>query len=168
MAIVVYVQYDSHKSMSSNDFKAMFLKLMDNQDNPFSPLVFIGGTPHIGKNVYIGLFSEVNAKGARVSIGDNCDIASFVSINVADSHKKCLGLAPEVERSDITIEHDVFIGSHSFVKRGAHIGHHSVVAAGTIVDGVRIPPYSLVVGNPMKVKAGYYEKFLSADSNDST
>ena len=42
------------------------------------------------------------------------------------------------------------------IKGGAHIGHHSVVAAGTIVDGVTIPPYSLVTGNPMTVKPGYY------------
>ena len=149
--------------MNDKEFKQALLKLMGNQDNPFHPLVFVGGTPNVGKNVYVGLFSEVNAKGANVTIGDNCDIASFVSINVADSHKKTLGISPEVERSDITIEHNVFIGSHSFVKRGAHIGHHSVVAAGTIVEGVRIPPYSLIVGNPMKVKEGYYKKLVEHD-----
>ena len=33
-----------------------------------------------------------------------------------------------------------------------------VVAAGTIVDGVKIPPFSLVSGNPMNVKEGYYNK----------
>jgi acetyltransferase-like isoleucine patch superfamily enzyme len=44
------------------------------------------------------------------------------------------------------------------VKGGAHIGHHCVVAAGTIVEAVTIPPYSLVVGNPMQIKEGYYLK----------
>jgi len=138
------------------NFKKIFLRIIDNQDNPFHPLVFIGGKPKFGKNVFIGFFSEINAKGADVIVGDNCDIASFVSINVTDSHKRCIGLKDEIERKTITIENNVFIGSHCFVKGGAHIGHHSVVAAGTIVEGVEIPPYSLVYGNPMKVKKGYY------------
>ncbi|MEW6989356.1 DapH/DapD/GlmU-related protein [Colwelliaceae bacterium 6441] len=101
--------------------------------------------------------SEVNANGANVSIGDNCDIASFVSINCADSHKLCLGISTEVERRDITLENNVFVGSHSVIKGGAFIGHHSVVAAGTIVEAGNFPPYSLIIGNPMKVKAGYYK-----------
>jgi acetyltransferase-like isoleucine patch superfamily enzyme len=137
-------------------FKELFLKIMDNKENPFHPLVFIKGDPVIGENTYIGLFSEINANGAEVVIGRDCDIASFVSINVSDSHKKCLSLEDEIERKPIYIEDHVFIGSHSFVKGGAHISHHSVVAAGTIVEGVTIPPYTLVYGNPMKMKEYYY------------
>lgn len=101
--------------------------------------------------------SEINAKGATVIIGDGCDIASFVSINCADSHKLCIGLSEEVDRQDITLGKYVFIGSHCVIKGGANIGHHSVVAAGTIVDGIKIEPYSLVIGNPMQVKSGYYK-----------
>lgn len=126
----------------------------------------INGDPRIGENVYIGAMSEVNAKGANVTIGENCDIASFVSINCADSHKKCIGLSTEIDRKDIHIEHNVFIGSHSFIKGGAVIGHHSVVAAGTIVEGVQIPPYSLVKGNPMEVKEGYYKQRLENEKRD--
>ncbi len=137
-------------------FNKFLLKAMGNKSNSFHPFVFIHGEPQFGKNIYIGLFSEINAKGAKVVIGDNCDIASFVSINVADSHKKCIGLKGEIERADIIIENNVFIGSHCFVKKGAHIRHHSVIGAGTIVEGVEIPPYSLVLGNPMKVNPGYY------------
>ena len=39
---------------------------------------------------------------------------------------------------------------------GANIGHHSVIAAGTVVRAGEIPPYSLVAGSPMQIKAGYY------------
>lgn len=124
--------------------------------NRFHPLVWITGEPEIAEDVYIGGFSEVNAKGATVIIEQGCDIASFVSINCADSHKKAIGIADEVDRKDIFIGSSVFIGSHSVIKGGAKIGDHSVVAAGTIVDGVDIPPYSLISGNPMKVKSGYF------------
>jgi acetyltransferase-like isoleucine patch superfamily enzyme len=126
------------------------------KDNPFHPFVWLFGEPEIGAGVYIGGFSEINARGAKVVIGDFCDIASFVSINCADSHRRCLGLEQSVARADIHIEDHVFIGSHAVVKGGTHIGHHSVVAAGAIVGPGEIPPYSLVVGNPMVVKAGYY------------
>lgn len=138
-------------------FKKIFLEMIDNQDNPFHPLVFVKGDPKVGKNVYVGLFSEINASGADIVIGDNCDIASFVSINVTDSHKRCIGLKDEIERKPIIIENNVFIGSHCFIKGGAHIGHHSVVATGTIVEGIKIPPYSLIYGNPMNVKESYYK-----------
>jgi acetyltransferase-like isoleucine patch superfamily enzyme len=48
------------------------------------------------------------------------------------------------------------------IKGGARIGHHSVIGAGTIVGPGDIPPYSLVVGNPMVVKAGYYRSHLES------
>lgn len=146
--------------MNEEEFNRLFAKLTSFKRNQYHPLVWIVGEPEIGENVYIGGMSEINANQAKVKIGNDCDIASFVSINCADSHKKCLGLSKEIERSDITIENNVFIGSHSVIKGGSYIGHHSVVAAGTIVDGIKIPPYSLIVGNPMNVKEGYYKQFI--------
>ncbi len=140
-------------------FKKIIAKLIGVPTNSFHPLAFINGRPEIGKNVCIGFFSEVNAKDARIRIGDNCDIASFVSINAADSHKKTLELMPGIERKDITLENNVFVGSHCFIGKGVHIGHHSVVAAGTIIaKPCQIPPYSLVIGNPFEIKEGYYLK----------
>ncbi|HUX95595.1 MAG TPA: acyltransferase [Bacteroidales bacterium] len=141
-------------------FMGLMIEMLDLRNNPFHPLVFINGNPEIGNNVYVGLFSEIYSKGAKVKIGDNCDIASFVAINCADSHKKGLGISDKIEKKDITLENNVFVGSHSVIKGGAYIGHHSIVGAGTIVEGVKIPPYSLVIGNPMVLKEGYYLKKL--------
>lgn len=139
------------------EFLAVLIDVLDLRENSLHPLVFVNGEARIGNNVYIGLFSEVNAKGAEVVIGDNCDIASFVSINAADSHKKCIGLSMAVERNPIILENNVFVGSHSFIGGGVRIGHHSVVAAGTVlINGGDIPPYSLIIGNPARIKRGYY------------
>ena len=144
--------------MTVSDFKKMLAEAINFKQNRFHPMVWINGDPDIGKNVYIGGLSEINSTGTTVKIGDNCDIASFVAINAVDSHKKCIGLKINVERKPIVIENNVFIGSHSVIKGGAIIGHHSVVAAGTIVEGEKIKPYSLIIGNPMLVKSGYYKK----------
>ena len=138
----------------------LILKLLKLTPNSFHPLTFIHGKPDIGRNVYIGLFSEVNAKGGTVKIGDNCDIASFCSINVADSHKKCIDLSDNIDRGCIILENNVFVGSHSFIGGRVKIGHRSVIAAGTILiaDGLVIPQYSLIVGNPFVIKEGYYKE----------
>lgn len=144
--------------MDNKQFQALFSELTDMPSNRFHPLVWIGGEPEIGENVYVGGMSEINAKGARVVIGDNCDIASFVVINCTDSHKRTIGLAEDIERKDIVIENNVYIGTQSFIGGGVYIGHHSVVGAGTIVRAGEYPPYSLIVGNPAVVKPGYYAK----------
>jgi perosamine synthetase len=154
-------------SLDAATFARSFSDHTHFKPNRFHPLVWINGEPEIGEGVYIGGMSEVNARHARVRIGDFCDIASFVSINCADSHRLSLGLSDQIDRRDITLEHHVFVGSHSVIKGGAHIGHHSVVAAGTIVEGRTIPPYSLVVGNPMVVKPGYYQPAESGTASDT-
>lgn len=144
--------------MLNKIIQKIFTNLTTFKANPYHPLVWINGNPKIGKNVVIAGFSEINAKHANVTIGNNCDIASFVAINAADSHKKILGLKDEIERKDITIGNNVFIGSHCVVKGGANIGNYCVIGAGTIVDAGDIPDYSLVVGNPMVIKEGYYKR----------
>jgi len=144
--------------MFNKIIQKIFTKFTTFKANPYHPLVWINGNPKIGKNVVISGFSEINANHVRVIIGDNCDIASFVAINAADSHKRCLGLSGEIDRKDIVIGCNVFIGSHSVIKGGANIGNYCVIGAGTIVEGIDIPDYSLVVGNPMVVKKGYYKR----------
>ena len=141
--------------MLNKIIQKIFTKFTTFKANPYHPLVWINGNPKIGKNGFFSGFSEINAKHANVTIGDNCDIASFVAINAADSHNKCLGLSNEIDRKDITIGNNVFIGSHCVVKGGANIGNYCVVGAGTIVDAIDIPDYSLVVANPMIIKKGY-------------
>lgn len=104
--------------MTKQEFQQLFTELTDISENRFHPLIWINGEPEIGENVYIGGMSEIYAKGAKVVIGDNCDIASFVSINCSDSHKQCIGLADEVNRQDITIENNVYIGTQCFIGGG--------------------------------------------------
>ena len=70
--------------------------------------------------------------GRNVTIGHNCVVHSC------------------------TVEDDVLIGMGAVVLSGALIGFGSIVGAGTVVLGdARIPPYSLVAGNPGKVRKTY-------------
>lgn len=141
------------------------IEILDLKKNPFHSMVFINGPEcaEIDEDVYIGYLSEVNARGSKVVIKKGCDIASFVSINVADSHKRTISIGPEIERGPIILEENVFVGSHCFIGGNTHIGRNSVVAAGTIlVSGGEIPPFSLIKGNPAVVYPEYYKKNDSA------
>jgi carbonic anhydrase/acetyltransferase-like protein (isoleucine patch superfamily) len=52
-----------------------------------------------------------------------------------------------------TIEDECLIGMGAIVLNGAHVGSGSIVAAGTLlVEGQKVPPRSLVMGSPGKVK----------------
>ena len=101
--------------MDIKEFAELLSKHTSFKKNPFHPLVWISGEPKIGDNVSIGFLSEINAKESQITIGNNCDIASFVAINCADSHKRCIGKQDEIERKEIIIENNVFIGSHSVI-----------------------------------------------------
>jgi carbonic anhydrase/acetyltransferase-like protein (isoleucine patch superfamily) len=52
-----------------------------------------------------------------------------------------------------TIENECLIGMGAILLNGAHVGSGSIVAAGTlIIENARVPPKSLVMGSPGKVK----------------
>jgi carbonic anhydrase/acetyltransferase-like protein (isoleucine patch superfamily) len=52
-----------------------------------------------------------------------------------------------------TVEAQCLIGIGAILLNGAHVGAGSIVAAGTLlVEGQKVPPRSLVMGSPGKVK----------------
>jgi carbonic anhydrase/acetyltransferase-like protein (isoleucine patch superfamily) len=52
-----------------------------------------------------------------------------------------------------TIDHQCLIGMGAILLNGSHIGTQSIVAAGTlIVENMKVPARSLVMGSPGKVK----------------
>jgi gamma-carbonic anhydrase len=51
------------------------------------------------------------------------------------------------------VEDDVLVGIGAIVLNGAKVGHGSVIAAGALVpEGMEIPPESMVMGVPAKVR----------------
>ncbi|MCZ6628079.1 MAG: gamma carbonic anhydrase family protein [SAR324 cluster bacterium] len=54
------------------------------------------------------------------------------------------------------IEDDCLIGMHATIMTGAVIGRGSIVGAGTLVlEDMAVPPFSLVAGNPGRVRKTY-------------
>ena len=143
--------------MNLSDFKRVLAKAINFKENRFHPLVWINGNPKIGENVYIGGMSEVNAKGAKVVIGDNCDIASFVAINCADSHKKTLGIKKVNDCKDIILEDNVFVGSNSSLVAPIIVEKNSIVGAGSVITK-KVKKNSLALSRPIQIEVKNYKR----------
>jgi acetyltransferase-like isoleucine patch superfamily enzyme len=104
---------------------------------------------HLGEGTEIGDRTIINVT-QRVEIGARCSISWDCDISDTDFHQIILGGGRRPSVSEpVLIEDDVWIGSHCLVLKGTTIGHHSVIAAGSVVRH-DVPPYSLMVGNPAR------------------
>lgn len=104
---------------------------------------------HIGEGSEIGARTIINV-ARQVTIGARCSISWDCDISDTDFHQVILTDGQRLPvAAPVIIEDDVWIGSHCLVFKGVTIGHHSVVAAGSVVHR-SVPPYSLVAGNPAR------------------
>lgn len=105
--------------------------------------------------------------GAKLAIGRYGSIADGVEILLGGNHRTdwastypfpalpglwpaAKGLAGhDATRGDVTIGHDVWLGSQVMIMSGVTIGHGAVVAARAVVTR-DVPPYAIVAGNPAK------------------
>lgn len=121
--------------------------------NPYNPLAWIVGDPHIGDGTWIGAFTVVDGSGG-LTIGRGCDISSGVHILTHSTVRRCVSERRynQIDRRPVSIGDHVFIGENATVLMGCTIGHHSIVAAGAVLtEDMEVPPYSLVAGVPARV-----------------
>ena len=89
----------------------------------------------------------------NIRIGFNTILGPGVSI-FSENHKFDRLDIPIVSqgeiREDVNIGSDVWIGSGSIILSGVHIGDHSIIAAGSVVNR-NVPDYTIVGGCPAKV-----------------
>lgn len=106
--------------------------------------------------------------GARLRIGRYGSIADGVEILLGGNHRtdwvttypfpEFPGRWPEAQgiagshttRGDVTIGHDVWLGSQAMILSGVTIGTGAVVAARAVVTR-DVPPYAIVGGNPARI-----------------
>ena len=121
--------------------------------NNYNPHAWIINEPEIGEGTWIGAFTVIDGIGG-LTIGKGCNISCGAHIISHSTVKRCVteGQYSLMEKARTILEDYVFVGENAIVLMGAHIGHHSIIAAGTLVkEGSRIPPYSLVTGVPGKI-----------------
>ena len=114
--------------------------------------VFIGAESSVWMNVVIR--GDVN----HIRIGRRTNIQDLTMVHVMrDTHPTLIGDEVTIGHSAVVhgtiIEDRVLIGMAAILLNGVQVGHDSIVAAGTLLtEGTRIPPRSLAMGRPGKVK----------------
>ena len=122
--------------------------------NPYNTHAWIVGTPHIGDSTWIGPFTLIDARHAKVTIGKGCNISTGAQILSHSTVRRCVSEVKytTIDTADTIIEDYCFIGGNAVVLMGCHICHHSVIGAGCVVtEKTIIPPYSIVTGVPGKI-----------------
>lgn len=111
------------------------------------PLIIINNGTNIGRQVTISCIK-------KVSIGKDCLLGYGVSILDHDHELYSIDVSPTVsgltQGKSIIIEDDCFVGAHSFILKGVHLGKHCVVGANSVVTK-SFPPYSVIAGNPARI-----------------
>ena len=114
--------------------------------------VVIGAESSVWMNVVIR--GDVNG----IRIGSRTNIQDLTMVHVMrGTHPTVIGDEVTVGHSAVihgcTIQDRVLVGMAALLLNGVTVGHDSVIAAGTLVtEGTDIPPRSLVMGRPGKVK----------------
>ncbi len=116
------------------------------------------GDVEIGEESSVWMAVVVRGDVHRIRMGRRSNIHDGTVVHVMNrTHPTTIGDEVTVVHSALlhgcTIEDRCLIGMGAILLNGAHIGAESIVAAGTlVVENTRVPPRSLVMGSPGKVK----------------
>jgi acetyltransferase-like isoleucine patch superfamily enzyme len=112
-------------------------------------------THHRSSLIRIGddccLNGTVVHSNSAVFIGNNCLFGPGVVIVDNDAHNTSIDPVRrrqgKTNESPVIIGNNVWVGMHSIIMKGVHIGDNSIIAAGSIVTR-NVPCNSLFGGNP--------------------
>lgn len=157
---------NSGKPFSVEPFKGRFVfkegsGILSTGDNPFpcsdSRLTLVRWGEEKDQCGYIETASELNhtyiVSSLSVIIGKNVLFGPDVVIMDTDGHpadRRLPDIPDNRKKAPVVIEDNAWIGWGATIMKGVTIGHHSVVAAKSLVIK-DIPPHSVVAGNPSKI-----------------
>lgn len=115
------------------------------------------GNVHLAEKVSVYPSSVIRADEYEITVGAQTNIQDNCTVHVSVSGPCHIGKKVTIGHNAIvhgcTIEDECLIGMGAIVMDRAHVGKGSVIGAGALIpEGMEIPPYSLVVGIPGKVR----------------
>ena len=128
------------------------------------PTAFIDDSAQIIGDVEIGeessVWMSVVMRGDvhRIRMGRRSNVQDGTVVHVMNrTHPTTIGDNVTVGHAALlhgcTVDDQCLIGMGAILLNGAHIGSCSIVAAGSlVVEEMKVPPRSLVIGSPAKVK----------------
>ena len=116
------------------------------------------GDVEVGDESGIWMCAVVRGDVNTIRIGRRSNIQDGTIVHaMTGTHQTTIGDNVTIGHAAVihgcTIEDQCLIGMGAILLNGAHIGTCSIVAAGTlVVENMKVPPKSLVMGSPGKVK----------------
>src|SRR5262245_48364568 len=116
------------------------------------------GDGEVGEESSIWMSAVVRGDVNRIRIGRRSNVQDGSVVHgMLDTHETVIGDEVTIGHGALihgcTIEDTCLIGMGAILLNGARVGTASIVAAGTlVVEGMQIPPRSLVMGSPGKVR----------------
>lgn len=130
----VFIDHRAYLSASAVNGSRGYIRIGDGVEiGPYSVL-WGGGGIEIGSNVHMGAHVHVTSQQGRKVPPSQTDPAVPLTIDCAP----------------VRIEDHVLLYSGVIVVPGVTIGHHAIVAAGSVVTS-DIPPYATAAGAPARV-----------------
>lgn len=120
------------------------------------PQAAVTGNVVIGRDVYIGPGAAIRADWGEIVIEDGCNVQENCTIHMFPGVTVRLMEGAHIGHGAIihgaTVGRNVLVGMNSVIMDNAEIGDECIIGALTFVKaGERIPPRSLVVGNPGRI-----------------
>lgn len=117
----------------------------------------VEGAVTLGEDANIWHYAVVRADEDRITIGARTNVQDGAVLHVDEGWPLSVGCGVTIGHRAVvhgcTIGDDVLVGMGAIVMNGAKVGAGSIIAAGAVVTGgMEIPPDSLVMGVPAKVR----------------
>jgi carbonic anhydrase/acetyltransferase-like protein (isoleucine patch superfamily) len=116
------------------------------------------GDVEIGDESSVWMCVVVRGDVHRIRIGRRSNVQDGSVVHaMKDTHPTSIGDNVTIGHAAVvhgcTIEDQCLIGMGAILLNGVHVGAHSIVAAGSVVtENTKVPPRSLVMGSPGKVR----------------
>lgn len=120
------------------------------------PLAAVTGNVIIGKNCYIGPGAALRGDWGQIILEEGCNVQENCTIHMFPGLTVLLKEAAHIGHGAIihgaVIGRNCLVGMNAVIMDHAELGDESIVGALSMIkEGEKIPPRSLLVGNPAKI-----------------
>ena len=115
------------------------------------------GADELGEDASVWMNTVIRGDVNRIRLGARTNVQDNCVLHVTAQHPTVLAddvtVGHSVTLHGCTVERHCLVGIGAIVLNGAVVGEESIVAAGALVpEGMQVPPRSVVMGAPAKVK----------------
>lgn len=132
------------------------IKPVVHQSSFVHPQAAVTGHVIIGKNVYIGPACALRGDWGKIIISDGCNVQENCTVHMFPGVTVLLKEGAHIGHGAIvhgaTIGKNCLIGMNAVIMDEVELGDECIIGALSFIkQGEKIPPRSLVVGNPAKI-----------------